>query len=853
MSQREARCKRVSNSRYFHRDETLFLSASDSAALDRALEIAVQIGSGFNVIKFQDDGASITLLNYQDFDAAAFPSLLEYWTVSLTGGTVRHRSYEGSLNPPILHRKELLLPKDHPRLKEFEALTRTAEELGLFEHPHRIGFKAAWEHLLQARGYCLSGHELIPIGNDVTPAAIELGAAEDVEIARHRTALVRYGFSAPIQALARFGFLDGSATVFDYGCGRGDDVCGLKENGVPVSGWDPHFMPDADRTAADIVNLGFVINVIESREERDEALRAARALAKRLLVVSAMLAGEEAVAGKPYGDGIVTSRGTFQKYFTQSSLKDYLSETLNEDPIPVAPGVFFVFADKDAEQSFLYGRQKSRRNLLRNVERVRLHRKSASDRRDELYGSHRDLVDELWGTLLLLGRDPEADETPRLPEVIQVFGSQPRGIRFTKSVFSEDLAAIEEARRLRADDLKVYLCKLLFDKRRPYKELETSIRRDVKAFFGDYKEALFQANNLLLSLRNIDSIYMACQVAEQDGLGWLDHEDAFHVQTKFVERLPAPLRAYINCGLVLYGDFASADLIKIHVRTGKLSLMSYDGFESDLLPRLIKRTKISLRDLDFDEFVYGDAYPQTYLYRKSRFMNEEEPLFSEQLHFEQSLERFGLLPAVTNYGPSIDEFNQALSQRRFWVDGGKFGRVLHPPAIDDGCGAHLRFLDLIRCGETQSSLGLENLPLQPDSYNALFDLVFFVIDPVIDYFGMVKLTYGFCSHELSLRVPGRNDPKLDQHSAHERNSRGRLICPRGGAAADFVVEDEDMRGVAHWIATNCPFDRLYFYGADRPVHVSYSPSGEMQIIDLSKKNKFGNRVPRVIQAEDLRD
>jgi hypothetical protein len=49
------------------------------------------------------------------------------------------------------------------------------------------------------------------------------------------------------------------------------------------------------------------------------------------------------------------------------------------------------------------------------------------------------------------------------------------------------------------------------------------------------------------------------------------------------------------------------------------------------------------------------------------------------------------------------------------------------------------------------------------------------------------------------------------------------VCNRGGAAWDFLVEDEDMRDVAEWIIANLPLDRLYFYGPDRPIHVSYAP------------------------------
>lgn len=78
----------------------------------------------------------------------------------------------------------------------------------------------------------------------------------------HLTALVRYSFSALVQSLARYGFPDERCALFDYACGRGDDVRGLIENGLSAAGWDPYYAPDNPLSAADIVNLGFVINVI---------------------------------------------------------------------------------------------------------------------------------------------------------------------------------------------------------------------------------------------------------------------------------------------------------------------------------------------------------------------------------------------------------------------------------------------------------------------------------------------------------------------------------------------------------------------------------------------------------------
>ena len=115
----------------------------------------------------------------------------------------------------------------------------------------------------------------------------DLEPTQSTAIARHLTALSRSNLSAPMQCLARHGFLDGIFSVFDYGCGKGDDIRNLTANAIPVSGWDPHYAADQPKQPADIVNLGFVINVIESYQERREALRGAYHLTQQVLVVSA--------------------------------------------------------------------------------------------------------------------------------------------------------------------------------------------------------------------------------------------------------------------------------------------------------------------------------------------------------------------------------------------------------------------------------------------------------------------------------------------------------------------------------------------------------------------------------------
>ncbi len=305
--------KTIGNKTYIHVDYAELLDAEAQARLADAEGLAeIQRGDQYNIIRFDPGFSRFSLLNYPEFFESPFPALRETWTVDIGNGKLGYRTYEDSFNPPILHRKELLLPEDHPRRAEYADLTKAAESIGLFDEPTRIGFQGQWLRLVQEKGYRIAGHQLVPIGNDESEQSDTSAIGATTEVARHLTALVRYGFSAPIQTLARYGFLDGSYSIFDYGCGRGDDVRGLTENGLQVAGWDPHYAPDNPATPAHIVNLGFVINVIEDFDERVHAIHRAFSLAERFLVVSVMLENQNVANGQRHNDGVLTRRGTFR-------------------------------------------------------------------------------------------------------------------------------------------------------------------------------------------------------------------------------------------------------------------------------------------------------------------------------------------------------------------------------------------------------------------------------------------------------------------------------------------------------------------------------------------------------------
>ncbi len=72
-----------------------------------------------------------------------------------------------------------------------------------------------------------------------------------------------------------------------------------------------------------------------------------------------------------------------------------------------------------------------------------------------------------------------------------------------------------------------------------------------------------------------------------------------------------------------------------------------------------------------------------------------------------------------------------------------------------------------------------------------------------------------------------------------------LIGARGCSSFDVVqILQKGRHDLEKWIMQNTPFDRLYFYGDKRPIHVSYSPEPKGECVDMIE-NKAGRQMPKV--------
>jgi DNA phosphorothioation-associated putative methyltransferase len=613
--------KTVSRWRYVHRDLVDRLPAADGLAIQEAEDIAG--ATAWNVAKFAPaPSGQVSLLTYEDFDEP-FPALLESITVDRRTGHARRRSYRARPNPPILHRKELLLDEGDPRREAFAALTAALEARGLFRATRFIGTRSYWQHRLAEAEVWIEGHALRDAGTAPAPP---------VAIQRHLAAIERQGLSLPVRALLRFGLIDESTSVFDYGCGRGSDVEGLAAAGIDAAGWDPYFAPAEPRVPADVVNLGFVLNVIEDRAERLAALRGAFALARTCLAVS-VITGTNARLHmcRPYGDGFITSRGTFQKFFRTDELKELLETVLGREAFAVGGGLFFVFKEDSAEQSFLARRQRN----ARPVSAVQV--RAEHGRTLEALGPD---LERLWSQALECGRMPvRAELDPQFVQRLEAGAGSLNGA-LAVAFATLDPAALENARIARRDDLLVYFALNIFNRRTRYAELPAGLQHDVRVFFGAYAAALEQSKALLFSLGRPRVIADACVAACQSGLGSLEDDGALLIDARLVSRLPPTLRCFAGCAERYYGDLGIAQVLKFHATSGKLSALVYSDYDTSPLPQLMGRIKIDLgsqRILERDHRSNDQR-----LIMKSRLMAADQLGYARQAAFDTALAELGV-------------------------------------------------------------------------------------------------------------------------------------------------------------------------------------------------------------------
>jgi DNA phosphorothioation-associated putative methyltransferase len=114
-----------------------------------------------NVIKLHRFTGKVSYLSYPEFDTDPHPALRRCLKVALRSLQLECLDYAGSANPPVLHRKETLLPPGHPLYEGCARLTRQEERHGLLDDSATIGTRDGWEARLRQAGFAFRGRRLV--------------------------------------------------------------------------------------------------------------------------------------------------------------------------------------------------------------------------------------------------------------------------------------------------------------------------------------------------------------------------------------------------------------------------------------------------------------------------------------------------------------------------------------------------------------------------------------------------------------------------------------------------------------------------------------------------------------------
>ncbi|MCY3820254.1 MAG: DNA phosphorothioation-associated putative methyltransferase [Gammaproteobacteria bacterium] len=484
---------------------------------------------------------------------------------------------------------------------------------------------------------------------------------------RHRTAISRTDYSRPIRGALADGVIGPGATVLDYGCGLGDDVRHLGLHGTESWGWDPAHLPDGSRAPAQVVNLGYVVNVIEDADERAKCLACAWACAERVLIVSARLASQTrdfTPVGR-FADGFVTSVPTFQKLYHHNELKRWIESQLGEPAVAGGPGVFYVFRDPADRMGYLA-------NRFRRSSRASPPSVASS------IEAHKELLQPLVAFFHAHARVPGDDEIANAAEIRERLGSLRRALRLIER--AHDPGQWHRVITARAHDLLLFLALARFDGRPRFGQLPLTLRRDIKSLFPSYRQACAEAD---VALRAVGNLRRISRAAERSTVGKRT-PSALYVHDSALDALPPLLRLYEGCARSYIGRIEGANLIKLHTDEPIISYLSYPDFESDPHPQLDEATTVHLQTFRVRERHYRASKNPPILHRKELFLPPDHPLRAKFARLTRHEESKGLFEDSSRIGTRYG-WEQCLRERGFALKG---HRLVHRPrALDNSTPA----------------------------------------------------------------------------------------------------------------------------------------------------------------------
>ncbi len=574
---------------------------------------------GATLIKFNLDKPIISYLFYPAFDTDPHPSLQASLRVHFPDSRIRYRDYCQADNPPVLHRKETFVTPDYPLYELFSTLTQKEEKLGLLNKSRGIGTRNGWLDCLADAGVEIQGHTVIVTSEPTTYKSLKTTP----KIERHRAAIVRNAISRPTRLGLEAGFFTEGTTFFDYGCGHGGDIKRIAEQGFQSNGWDPYYSPNTPLTPADVVNLGYIINVIEDLEERRQALIQSWKLTQKVLIVASLVLVDDRNCGQvAYGDGVITRRHTFQKYYEQEELKQYIENVLQVEAVPVALGIYFVFRDQQLAQLIQSYRFRSRTTVPKLL---------------KSFDEYREILTPLMEFASDRGRLPVPGELPEEPQILAEFGNLRRAFKvIMEFTHPEEWEAITEKRR---KDLLTYIAVTNLLKRVQLSHLPLEIQNDIKALFPSYRTACIMADQLVFSLNDIQLIASSCK---NSSVGLLK-PNSFTVHVSALETLDPLLRIYEGVVSRAIGRMDEATLIKFSLKKPRISYLFYPNFDQEAHPLLHTRMDIDLIDLRVIYRDYDKDDNPPILHRKDACVTPEYPEYEKMVKLTHHEETRGLL------------------------------------------------------------------------------------------------------------------------------------------------------------------------------------------------------------------
>ena len=611
--------KQLPSALYVHRDALTNLDPVLKDYESRARKLVDNLDRA-TIIKFGIDRPKISYLYYPDFDRDPHPQLHQSIIVDLTTEQVTLRQYHNSHNPPILHRKETFVSQDYPRYRAFAELTREEVALGLLDNSRHIGTLQEWIRLLLQEGIEIVDHHVAcPIDS---PAAKK----QTILIERHKAALKRSELSRPVRIALESNIFKEGTTFFDYGCGCGEDIKQIDDLGYSSSGWDPYYRPDAPQEPAEIVNLGYILNVIEDIAERRQALIKAWSLTQRVLIVSAQVLVDDRRRGLvAYGDGVVTNRNTFQKYYEQEELKLYIDQVLEVESIPAGLGIYFVFRHETEAEHFRASRIYSSLSTPRVQGKVRN------------FEDYRELLTPLMNFYTERGRLPAKGELASEAAIKEEFRSYQRAFKLIlQATDRSEWDTIAEKRR---QDLLVYLALGKFSGRPTIRKLSPEIKADVKALFGSYKQACTIADLLLINVGDMSKIANLCK--NSDIGKQLNGAIAVHISA--LEKLPPLLRLYEGCASRNFYRLENANIVKIYYNKPKITYLVYPEFDTQAHPALQATMEIDLHNLSVTYHDISDETNPLILHQKDALVAPDYPSYKKFVRLTKKEQKSGLL------------------------------------------------------------------------------------------------------------------------------------------------------------------------------------------------------------------